>query len=164
MRKLFQNRRESIAYVAFGIITTAIGMPIYLGAFEVAEHFLSVDMADKTTAAYNTTYVLAQVIKWIVTVAITFFIHRKWVFHSRGPIRKQLLLFSSSRLVTFFLDLALTYGFILLFSLWLTPDNTPVFRGIKLSAELWAKLIVAILVIILNYIISKLIVFRKRKT
>lgn len=163
MRKLFQNRRESLAYVAFGIITTAIGIPIYLGAFEVAEHLFSVDMADKTAAAYNATYVLAQVVKWVVTVAITFFIHRRWVFHSRGPIRKQLLLFSSSRLVTFFLDLALTYGFIQLFSLWLTPDNTPILLGVKLSAELWAKLIVAILVIILNYIISKLIVFRKRR-
>ena len=120
-------------------------------------------MADKTSSAYTTVYVLAQVIKWIVTVLITFFIHRRWVFHSRGPIPKQLLLFCTSRLFTFFLDLAATYGFIHLLSLWLTPENTPVVLGIKLSAELWAKLVVAILVIILNYIISKLIIFRKRK-
>ena len=59
--------------------------------------------------------------------------------------------------------MAATYGFIHLLSLWLTPENTPVVLGIKLSAELWAKLVVAILVIILNYIISKLIIFRKRK-
>lgn len=164
MKKLFQNRREMIAYVAFGFITTAIGLPIYLGAFEVAEHLFGVDIADKTTAVYTLVYVLAQVIKWIVTVVITFFIHRKWVFHSSGPIRKQFFFFCSSRLVTFFLDLAATYGFIHLFSLWLKPHNTPVLLGISLSAELWAKLVVAILVIILNYIISKLLVFRKRRS
>ena len=163
MSHLFQNRREMFAYVAFGIITTAIGLPIYLGVFEIAEHLLDVPLTDKTTAPYTVVYVTAQVLKWIITVLITFFIHRKWVFHSRGPLKKQFLLFCSSRLVTFFLDLFATYGMINLLSLWLPPDNAPILLGIKMSAELWAKIIVAVLVIILNYIISKLIIFRKKK-
>lgn len=163
MRKLFQNRREMFAYVAFGFITTAIGLPIYIGTFEIAEHLFSVDMVDKTTAVYTLVYILAQIIKWTVTVVITFFIHRKWVFHSGGPLRKQFFLFCSSRLVTFFLDLAATYGFIHLFSLWLHPDNAPTLLGVSLNAELWAKLVVAVLVIILNYIISKLLIFGRRK-
>ena len=163
MSRLFQSRRELIAYVAFGVITTAIGLPIYLGTFEVAARLFGLDMADKTTVAYAAAYILAQVVKWVVTVVATFFIHRKWVFHARGPKRKQFLLFCTSRLFTFFIDLTATYGFIHLFSLWLTPDNAPSLLGLKMSAELWAKLVVAILVIILNYIISKLIVFRKRR-
>ena len=163
MRKLFQSRREFLAYVAFGALTIAVGMPVYLAVFEVAARVFHVPLADKTTPVYTLVYIAAQVLKWIITVLITFYTHRKWVFHSRGPIKKQLVLFCSSRLVTFFLDLFATYGVIFLLSLWLTPERTPVVLGLPLSAELWAKLIVAILVIILNYIISKLIIFRKRK-
>lgn len=163
MSRLFQNRREMIAYVAFGTLTVLVGLPVYLGVFAIAEHLFHVSLADKTDPTYTAIYVMAQVLKWIVTVLITFFTHRKWVFHSQGPIKKQLLLFCTSRLFTFFLDLIATYGVIFILSLWLTPSNTPVLLGIPLSAELWAKLLVAILVIILNYIISKLIIFRKKK-
>ena len=163
MNKLFQNKREMLAYVAFGTLTVAVGLPVYLGIFEIAEHFFGIPLADKTTPAYTAVYVTAQVLKWIVTVIITFFAHRKWVFHSRGPIKKQLILFCTSRLFTFFLDLLATYGVIFLLSLLLTPEIIPVVLGIPLGPELWAKLLVAILVIILNYIISKLIIFRKRK-
>lgn len=163
MNKLFQNKREMLAYVAFGTLTVAVGLPVYLGIFEIAEHLFGIPLADKTTPAYTAVYVTAQVLKWIVTVIITFFAHRKWVFHSRGPIKKQLILFCTSRLFTFFLDLLATYGVIFLLSLLLTPEIIPVVLGIPLGPELWAKLLVAILVIILNYIISKLIIFRKRK-
>ena len=163
MNKLFQSKREMFAYVAFGTLTVTVGLPVYMGIFAIAEHLLHIPLADKTTPTYTAVYVIAQILKWIVTVIITFFAHRKWVFHSRGPIKKQLILFCTSRLFTFFLDLLATYGVIFLLSLWLTPEITPVVLGVPLGPELWAKLLVATLVIILNYIISKLIIFRKRK-
>lgn len=163
MKKLFQNKWEMIAYVAFGALTIAVGLPIYLGVFAIAENLLHIPLVDKSTAVYTAVYVIAQVLKWVITVLITFYTHRKWVFHSRGPIKKQLLLFCSSRFFTFFLDLLATYGMIHLLSLWLSPANPPVLLGLEMTAELWAKLIVAILVIILNYIISKLLIFRKKR-
>ena len=162
MRGLSEKHREFLAYLAFGVITVAVGLSVYLAVFDAAGRWFHIPLANKTTSAYTVVYVLAQVIKWIVTVVSTFFLHRKWVFHSHGPIRKQFFIFCSSRLVTFFLDLAATYGFIQLFALWLCSESLPALGGIRLSIELWAKLIVAILVIILNYIISKLIIFKKQ--
>ena len=68
------------------------------------------------------------------------------------------------RVFTFFLDLAATYGLIHLLSLWLTPDNAPVLLGVKLDAELWAKVVVSVVVIAVNSVLSKLFVFKKQKT
>ena len=125
-------------------------------------------MADKTSWAYTVTYVLAQVLQWLAALLVTFYTNRRWVFteadHSTGSLWKQLVLFAGSRLVTFVLDVIATYGVIHLLSLWLTPDNAPVFLGVKLDAELWAKVVVSVVVIAVNYVLSKLFVFKKQKT
>ena len=125
-------------------------------------------MEDKTTTAYTVTYITAQLLQWLVVLFTTFYTNRKWVFvdadHGKGSLWHQLWLFAGSRIFTFFLDLAATYGLIHLLSLWLTPDNAPVLLGVKLDAELWAKVAVSILVIATNYVLSKLIVFKKQKT
>ena len=159
--------REIIAYCGFGLITIVLGLATYLGVFGIAEHILNVSMEDKTTVSYTFTYILAQVLQWLVVVLVTFYTNRKWVFtdadHSKGSLWKQLMLFAGSRVFTFFLDLAATYGLIHLLALWLTPDNAPVFLGLKLDAELWAKVVISMLVIVVNYVLSKMIVFKKEK-
>lgn len=158
--------REIVAYCGFGLITIVLGLATYLGVFGIAEHILHVSMEDKTTGSYTATYILAQVLQWLVVVLVTFYTNRKWVFtdadHSKGSLWKQLMLFAGSRVFTFLLDLAATYGLIHLLSLWLTPDNAPVLLGVKLDAELWAKVIVSAVVIATNYYLSKLLVFKKK--
>jgi putative flippase GtrA len=162
MRAFLRKHRELLSYLAFGLITIAVGLATYMLVFAAAEHILDVSMQDKTTTSYNLTYVLAQLLQWLVVLLVTFYTNRRWVFHSKGPVLKQLLLFSSSRIVTFFLDLIATYGVIRLFSRWLTPENAPILLGLKLDAEFWAKILVSALVIVINYIASKLLVFKKR--
>ncbi len=162
MRQFLRKHRELIAYLAFGLITIAAGLSTYLLVFAAAEHILDVSMQDKTSPAYHLTYVMAQVLQWVVTVLVTFYTNRRWVFHSKGPILKQLLLFSSSRVITFFLDLISTYGVIRLLSRWLTPENSPILLGLKLDAEFWAKILVSVLVIVINYVASKRLIFKKR--
>ena len=161
-------RREIVAYCGFGIVTIVVGLATYLGVFAVSEYLLHVSMGDKTTTAYTVTYITAQLLQWLVVLFTTFYTNRKWVFvdadHGKGSLWHQLWLFAGSRVFTFFLDLAATYGLIHLLSLWLTPDNAPVLLGVKLDAELWAKVAVSILVIATNYVLSKLIVFKKQKT
>ena len=160
------RRREIAAYCGFGLITIVVGLFTYLGVFAVAEYMLRVPMDDKTTPAYTITYITAQVLQGLVAVLVTFYTNRKWVFteadHSKGSLWKQLTLFASSRVVTFVLDVVATYGVIHLLSLWLTPNNTPVLLGFKLDAELWAKVIVSVVVIAINYLVSKCLVFKKR--
>ncbi len=164
MRSFLQKHRELIAYLAFGMITIAVGLTTYLLVFAAAEHLLGVSMKDKAAPAYNLTYIFAQVLQWVVALLVTFYTNRRWVFRSRGPVLKQLLLFSSSRVVTFFLDLIATYGVIRLLSRWLTPENSPLLLGLKLDAEFWAKILVSVLVIVINYVFSKLLIFKKRRS
>ncbi len=154
-------------YFAFGIVTVVVALVTYLAVFAIAEHLLHVSMNDKTAGAYTVTYISAQILQWLMALLVTFYTNRRWVFteadHSKGSLWKQLMLFASSRVATFFLDLVATYAVIHLLSLWLTPDNAPVFLGLKLDAELWAKVMVSALVIAVNYVLSKLIVFKKKK-
>ena len=160
------GRREVSLYLIFGAVTCILAFLSYLAVFGAAEHLLHISMEDKTTVAYTVTYVLAQVIQWLVALLTCFYTNRKWVFvdadHGKGSLWHQLWLFAGSRVFTFFLDLAATYGLIHLLALWLTPDNAPVLLGVKLDAELWAKVVVSVLVIAANYYVSKLLVFKKK--
>lgn len=166
MKSAHGSRREVTLYLTFGIGTTMLAFLTYLAVFGVAEHWLHISMTDKTAPAYTVTYVAAQLLQWLVALLSAFYTNRKWVFteadHGKGTLWHQLWLFSGSRVFTFFLDLAATYGLIHLLSLWLTPDNAPVLLGVKLDAELWAKVVVSALVIAANYFLSKLLVFKKK--
>lgn len=166
MKPAHSGRREVSLYFLFGIITSVLAFLTYLAVFGIAEYGLHISMADKTTLAYTVTYTVAQLLQWLVALLSAFYTNRKWVFteadHGKGSLWHQLWLFSGSRVFTFFLDLAATYGLIHLLSLWLTPDNAPVLLGVKLDAELWAKVVVSALVIAANYFLSKLLVFKKK--
>lgn len=167
MKPAHSGRREVILYFTFGIGTMVLAFLTYLAVFGVAEHWLHIPMADKTTLTYTVTYTVAQLLQWLVALLSAFYTNRKWVFteadHGKGTLWHQLWLFSGSRVFTFFLDLAATYGLIHLLSLWLTPDNAPILLGVKLDAELWAKVMVSALVIAANYVLSKFWVFNSKK-
>lgn len=168
MKPAHSRRREVILYFAFGIGTTVLAFLTYLAVFGIAEHWLRISMEDKTTLAYTVTYVTAQALQWLVALLTCFYTNRKWVFteadHGKGTLWHQLWLFAGSRVFTFLLDLAATYGLIHLLALWMTPDSAPVLLGVKLDAELWAKVIVSAVVIATNYYLSKLLVFKKKRT
>ncbi len=167
MKEFFKKHREIIMYLIFGAITTIIAFVTYEAVLLIAEHAFHVSMEDKTSASYTVSYLLAQILQWLIAVLVAFYTNRRWVFtdadHSKGSLWRQLTLFAGSRVATFFLDLVATYGFIHLLNLWINAEDPPTFIGIDLDAELWAKVIVSVLVIIANYIISKLLVFKKKK-
>ena len=166
MKHLFNKYREIIMYLVFGVLTTVVGFGTYFLIMAGAEHLLDIPMEDETSVTYVTVYVIAQIIQWVAAVLFAFFTNRKWVFteadRSKGTFWRQLILFAGSRVASFLLDLGVTYGCTLLLALWIgTP---PVILGIALTPGIIAKLVAAVLVIIANYVLSKLIVIRKAKT
>ena len=167
MKQFFEKNREVILYLVFGVITTVVAFCTYEAVLLIGEHVFAVSMEDKTALPYLIVYTLAQVLQWISAVLTAFYTNRRWVFteadHSKGLLWQQLWLFAGSRVATFILDLVATFGFIQLLNLWIDPDTAPAILGIKLDAELWAKVIVSVIVIVANYVLSKLIVFRKSK-
>lgn len=90
-------------------------------------------------------YIISNIIAWFLSVLFAYVTNRIWVFESRSPdILKEMTLFFSGRIFSGVLDTALLYLFIDI----LTLGNT------------FSKIAVEVIITILNYLLSKLLVFK----
>ena len=132
--KLFQKYREPLLYLIFGGLTTIVSIVSYAAC----ERILGMDP------------LVANIISWILAVSFAYVTNRKWVFESRavgtGPVLREIVSFFGGRLATLGLEEVM---------LWV---------GIRLMGldSLLVKLIAQIAVILSNYVISKVFVFRKK--
>lgn len=95
---------------------------------------------------FNIYYLVSNVIAFILSVLFAFVTNRLYVFKSNDKnILKEFISFISSRIFSFLIEQLVMYILVDL---------------IKIDA-MTSKVIVQVLVIVLNYILSKLIVFRK---
>ena len=135
IRKLFDRYREKILYLVFGALTTAVNT----GVFWLCAHPLGMPVLPSTMIA------------WFVAVLFAYLTNRKWVFQSEASSGKEyareFVSFFLCRLGTGILDWVLMY---------LLVDQLH-------FNDLAVKISVNILVIILNYLASKLLIFRKNK-
>ena len=150
--------REIAVYLLFGVLTTVVAMATYFGILWFGEHKLNINPDD---AEFNMVRIVAEVLQWIMAVLFAFFTNKKWVFKDADTSIStgiQLLRFSSSRLATLGLDALITLG-----TVWLLQAlsyETMTLLGIGITADLIAKLIASVVVVISNYILSKLFVFK----
>ena len=160
IKSLWNKWREVIMYLIFGVLTTVVGIGTYTLIFALAEHVLRLDLSNKTGALYLGVYAAAQIIHWIAAVLFAFFTNKKWVFTDARPepLWKQLSVFAASRLVTLGLDVVITYLGVLAFAaIW--PDGLKII--VTMSPEFMAKVAASVVVIVGNYVLSKIFVFRK---
>ncbi|WP_348688282.1 GtrA family protein [uncultured Dubosiella sp.] len=95
---------------------------------------------------FHIQYLIANVLAWIMSVIFAYVTNRKYVFESKSEdIGKEVTKFFSSRLSTLALDMIV---------MWLLVD-------ILTASNLIAKVLANILVIIANYILSKVFVFKE---
>ena len=131
---LLQQYKSQLLYLFFGGCTTIVNLTVY-GA--------CAHMADLSTA-------LSTAIAWVLSVLFAYLTNRTWVFESRARTAPEILReawsFLLCRLATFGLDLAIMYFCVDRLGL---PDM-PV------------KLLSNLLVIVLNYVASKVIIFSKK--
>lgn len=133
LRNLYKKHRQIILYVFFGGCTTVVGVGTFV-LFDTVLHIHEL---------------LANVYSWLLAVGFAYITNRRWVFCSGAKGRelgKEVLAFYSGRLLT----LALEEGLLLVLVTWLSFPAT----GVKLAAQ--------IAVLIGNYLISKIFVFRKK--
>lgn len=141
IKSLVKKYREIIVYLVFGVLTTAVNWLVYS---VLVKHFsLSINLSNTTA--------------WFAAVIFAFITNKIWVFGSRKSNFKVLLkefwLFFAARILSGVfeiggLNLAVRLGF----------DQT--LFGVKAFLP---KIIISFVVVILNYIFSKLIVFKKEK-
>ena len=105
-----------------------------------------------TFALFNVSWkineLLANILSWIITVTFAFFTNRIWVFNSPTnglkEFIKQMSSFFNGRIITLVIEELILFVFIT----WLQFPNIVV------------KIIAQVIVIIVNYIISKLFIFK----
>ena len=135
IKKLLVKYRELIVYVIVGGITTVVNW---------GTSFLLDSLLDSSKPVQNT---IINVIAWLVAVIVSFPMNRKWVFQSKNPNWfGEFLGFTGSRLTTLAIEE-------LVMLLCVNVFGIP-FRISKVF-------IASVLVIILNYVFSKILVFRK---
>ena len=135
IRDLYKKYEDKILYLIFGALATAVNYGVYW----LCAHPL------------NLSVVLSTIVAWVAAMIFAYFTNRKWVFRSEACTPKEniceFVSFFLCRLGTGLLDMALMY---------LLVDQ------LHLN-DMVMKALVNILVIILNYVASKLLIFKKKK-
>ena len=78
---------------------------------------------------------------------------------------KQLVAFSGARVATLFIDIGINLGVIAIFDMlgYKAPVLDLLIVSLALTSRLWAKVVSSIVVVVSNYFISKLWIFKKKK-
>jgi len=148
-----KNKKEIIMYLIFGVLTTLVGWGTYI-LFE--------------KAIKNVFW--ANLLSWICAVAFAYITNKLWVFDSKSfapkVLMKEITTFLASRGITGVLEIA----FVPLLAKW--GFDNPFFAFAKTlnisfnvfyTDGIYSKISVAFIIVILNYVFSKLIVFKKDK-
>ena len=137
-------------------------MATYFGILWLGESLLAID---PTESRFYYVRLVAEILQWIFAVEFAFFKNKKWVFTDAdrsASTLKQLSVFASGRLVTLALDAAVTFGTVFaLQSAGYEPFSVSILITLAITADLIAKVIASVIVVVANYFISKLLVFKK---
>ena len=137
MIKIYKKYEELINYLIIGILTTIVSLATY--------YLLTLTILDANNKVYLQ---IANIISWLASVTFAYFTNRKYVFKVKNKSNiKECLNFYISRISTLIIDMIIMYIFVSI----LKFDNKIV------------KLIAQVVIIILNYILSKFIVFKSSK-
>ena len=131
-------KESGAAYIVFGILTTIVAVLTYR---------ICVILGLNPHNPFQLQ--IANIISWIFGVSFAYVTNRKWVFKSKSKkYLAEITKFFGARLVTLFLDMLI------------------MFIGVNLLAinDMAVKLFSQASVIVVNYILSKLFVFREHKS
>lgn len=135
--EIYKKNKEVINYLIFGFLTTVINLFVY--------YALTFTILDPNKAISLQT---ANITAWIVGVIFAYVTNRKYVFESKNEnMMKEFSGFIGARVITLGLDML-----VMLVGVTLLKGNDKIF-----------KLISQVLVIVGNYLFSKLFVFEKQE-
>jgi len=159
--------RETVSYIFFGVLTTVVSIGSYAAFLRLFEKngWLGGDSAALANLLAEHAWLryfpqlseslrvfAANILSWVLAVAFAFVTNKLFVFDSKSRrpavVFKELAGFVGSRLFSLFAE-----TFIILFMVSALRQN-----------EIFAKIIGQIVVLVLNYILSKVFVFRKQRT
>jgi len=133
---LYRKHDEIINYVIVGALTTLVSLVLFYGCT-----WTFLDASDAVQLQ------IANIISWIGSVAFAYVTNRIFVFKSKNKnLLCEAAAFVSSRLLTLALDMAVMFLLVTI---------------LKLNSDI-SKIMAQVLVIVGNYVISKLFVFKNK--
>lgn len=139
IRHLYIKNKEIINYLIFGVLTTIVSLAVkYLLLFTILNPQDAIQLQ------------VAVVISWIAACLFAYITNRKFVFESESEkILKELVSFFTARLLTLGIEMLIMYIFVTV---------------LKLNSDIWVvvwTLVSQVVIIVGNYIFSKLFVFKE---
>ncbi len=132
-KQLFYQYKEPITYLFWGVMSTIAN---------VASYWICYDVCHISNMA-------STLVAWIVAVIMAFITNKLWVFESRNTSwkedLKEFFSFVGFRIVSEIFDLGIMYWAVDL---------------MRMNGLFW-KIVANVIVVILNYIFSKFIIFKK---
>lgn len=137
----YKKNKEMLLYLFFGALTTAVSF-VTLGVPQW--------LFEKAGMSEGTAIVPSNIISWICAVTFAYVTNRIWVFDSKAHGTKEIVQEAAS----FYGGRVFT----------LIVETLMMWVGVSLlGINKWAvKVVASVVVLILNYIISKLFVFNKK--
>lgn len=133
MKELYQKHKEVILYLIFGVLTTLVNIGVYY-IFNDLMHIH---------------YQVSTIIAWILSVLFAFVTNKFYVFESRNKSHKE----SMKEVFSFFVCRIVSLGFDMVSMFFF-------FELLKVPSMI-SKVIANVIVVIANYVFSKVFVFRK---
>ena len=136
---LYKKYQEIINYLIVGVLTTVVSIVTY---------FLFSLVLDIEN---NILFILANVLSWICAIIFAYITNKKFVFNTTTSNKKEEIkvfrMFVYSRITTLLIELAFMF----------------ITVKVMLINDKIAKVVAQFIVIVLNYILSKLFVFKKNR-
>lgn len=132
---IYYKNPEVWNYLIVGLLTTLVSFIVY---FAVTRTFLDVRVAIELQ--------IANCLSWVISVAFAYVTNRIFVFKSKNKnIFAEVSKFVGSRILSLLMDIGIMFLIVTVLSM----------------SDIIGKLISQIVVIIANYVLSKLLVFKK---
>lgn len=141
--KIYYAKKEVWDYLIFGVLTTIVSWVSYV---VISRIYLPFFYAGNQSVIV----LISNALSWVLAVAFAYWTNRTFVFKSANvgfvPVIKEFMAFVGARVFSFLVEQVLLFAFVE----WL---------GIN---DIIAKLIISVIVVILNYVFSKLFIFKKK--
>ena len=150
LKEIYVRHREIIVYFIFGVLTTAVNLLTF--------YVLEIMFGTEKSYLYN------NLIAWMVGVLFAYITNKLIVFESKSwapsVVLKESAEFVGARLFSLGVEEAGLWFFVELLSFGALSMKI---LGFNLTGGFIAKVILAVIVVILNYLFSKFIIFKNKK-
>lgn len=148
IKTLFIKYKEIITYIIFGVLTTLVNF----FAFWIFTKIFGGNL-----------YLVNNAIAWVVGVVFAYVTNKLFVFESKSwdlkLITKEITGFLGARIFSFLVEEG---GMFLFISVLDLGEKSLDLLGFTITGQFMVKILLAVIVVVLNYVFSKFIIFKRQ--